>query len=114
MKYNINIRTIEPTRVAALRITGKAADAPKYMPQVFKSIRGKFNGAPFIGYLSTVDGNGEADMLLCVPTAETPAGAGIEVIEYDACREVYIKGPGMFLKGNPDNYITELIFPLED
>jgi len=28
-------------------------------------------------------------------------------------REVYIKGPGMFLKGNPEKYITEIIFPLE-
>lgn len=29
-------------------------------------------------------------------------------------REVYIKGPGMFFKGNPDNYITEIIIPLYD
>ena len=28
-------------------------------------------------------------------------------------REVYIKGPGMFLKGNPQKYITEILFPLE-
>ena len=29
-------------------------------------------------------------------------------------REVYIKGPGMFFKGNPDKYITEIIIPLKD
>ncbi|SHI94585.1 effector-binding domain-containing protein [Clostridium cavendishii DSM 21758] len=29
-------------------------------------------------------------------------------------REVYIKGPGMFLKGNPNKYITEIIFPIEE
>ena len=29
-------------------------------------------------------------------------------------REVYIKGPGMFFKGNPDKYITEIIIPLLD
>lgn len=28
-------------------------------------------------------------------------------------REVYIKGPGMILKGNPDKYITEIQFPVE-
>ena len=28
-------------------------------------------------------------------------------------REVYIKGPGMFFKGNPDKYITEIIIPLK-
>lgn len=29
-------------------------------------------------------------------------------------REVYIKGPGMFIKGNPDKYITEIQFPLKE
>ena len=29
------------------------------------------------------------------------------------CREVYLKGPGMFLKGNPKNYLTEIQFMIE-
>ena len=29
-------------------------------------------------------------------------------------REVYIKGPGMFLKGNPNKYITEIQFPIRE
>lgn len=29
-------------------------------------------------------------------------------------REVYIKGPGMFLKGNPNKYITEILFPVKE
>lgn len=29
-------------------------------------------------------------------------------------REVYIKGPGLFFKGNPNKYITEIIFPIEE
>lgn len=28
-------------------------------------------------------------------------------------REVYIKGPGMIFRGNPNNYITEIIIPIE-
>ena len=28
------------------------------------------------------------------------------------CREVYLKGPGMFLKGNPKNYLTEIQLPI--
>jgi DNA-binding transcriptional MerR regulator len=28
-------------------------------------------------------------------------------------REIYIKGPGMIFKGNPNNYITEVIIPIE-
>lgn len=27
-------------------------------------------------------------------------------------REVYIKGPGMIFKGNPNNYVTEILFPI--
>lgn len=150
MNYTIEIRNIEPTKVALMRFNGKVQDAPKYMPAVFKSIRGQSSGAPFIGYLSMVDDKGEAEMILCVPTEQTPNGQGVEITElpgaraaclthigsyetmnlaYEAmrdyltehelalsppCREVYIKGPGMFLKGNPYQYITELVFPLED
>lgn len=29
-------------------------------------------------------------------------------------REIYIKGPGMILKGNPNKYITEIQIPIED
>jgi DNA-binding transcriptional MerR regulator/DNA gyrase inhibitor GyrI len=28
-------------------------------------------------------------------------------------REVYVKGPGMFFKGNPKNYLTEILLPIE-
>jgi DNA-binding transcriptional MerR regulator/effector-binding domain-containing protein len=28
-------------------------------------------------------------------------------------REVYVKGPGMIFKGNPRNYLTEILLPLE-
>lgn len=28
-------------------------------------------------------------------------------------REVFIKGPGMLIKGNPDKYITEIQFPIK-
>lgn len=29
-------------------------------------------------------------------------------------REVFIKGPGMLMKGNPDKYITEIQFPIKE
>ena len=28
-------------------------------------------------------------------------------------REVYLKGPGMIFKGNPKNYLTEILLPIE-
>jgi effector-binding domain-containing protein len=29
-------------------------------------------------------------------------------------REVFIKGPGLIIKGNPNKYITEILFPLKE
>ncbi|WP_238881891.1 MerR family transcriptional regulator [Clostridium sp. YIM B02551] len=29
-------------------------------------------------------------------------------------REIYVKGPGMIFKGNPNKYITEIIIPIEE
>lgn len=29
------------------------------------------------------------------------------------CREYYIKGPGMFFKGNPNKYVTEVFMPIQ-
>jgi effector-binding domain-containing protein len=29
-------------------------------------------------------------------------------------REVFIKGPGILIKGNPNKYITEILFPLKE
>lgn len=29
-------------------------------------------------------------------------------------REVYLKGPGMIFRGNPKNYLTEILLPIED
>ena len=30
------------------------------------------------------------------------------------CREIYIKGPGMIFKGNPNNYLTEVQMLIEE
>lgn len=32
---------------------------------------------------------------------------------YTPAREIYIKGPGMIFKGNPNKYITELVIPIK-
>lgn len=150
MEYKIEVRDIEAIRVAFLRYKGIVAEANKFFPNVFKSIQGKSNGAPFFCYhvMNQETKMGEID--LCVPTEETPTRNGIEVKEiprikavcathvgsYETLyktyreidqyakkhklqlqlpfREVYIKGPGMFLKGNPNKYITEILFPIKE
>lgn len=38
-------------------------------------------------------------------------GHGLDILI--PSREVYIKGPGMIFKGNPANYVTEILLPLE-
>lgn len=150
MDYKIEIKDIEPIRVAYMGYKGIVTEANKVFPNVFKSIRGKSNGAPFFSYLSMNPETHMGEMELCVPTEETPAGSGIEVKEmprlkavcvthvgsYESLdkayaaidqyavnhklmltppfREVFIKGPGMLLKGNPDKYITEIQFPIKE
>lgn len=150
MNYEIEVRDIEPARVAYMRFTGSALDASKAFPKVFQSVRGKNNGAPFVSYLSMNASTQIGEMELCVPTSATPTTNGVEVKElprikavcithtgpyetlgnaYAAIdayaaengltlvrpfREVYIKGPGMLVKGNPEKYVTEILFPIQE
>lgn len=32
---------------------------------------------------------------------------------YTPAREIYIKGPGMIFRGNPDKYVTEIVLPIK-
>jgi len=150
MNYTVEIRDIEPVRVAFMRYKGIVSEANKVFPNVFKSIRGKTNGAPLFSYYMMDPQTKLGELDLCVPTAETPAGNGIEIKEmprikavcvthtgsyetiqgaYAAIdkyaadhglqlqppfREVFIKGPGMVMKGNPDKYVTEILFPIKE
>ena len=93
MNYAIELKDIEPIRVAYMRYKGIATEANKVFPNVFKAIRGKSNGAPYIA----IDEYAANHKLKLLPPF----------------REVYIKGPGMFLKGNPNKYVTEIVFPIE-
>lgn len=150
MNDQVEIREIEPVRVAYMKYNGIATEANKVFPAVFKSIMGKTTGAPFFSYIAMNPETRMGEMELCVPTAKTPNRAGIEVKQmpgmkalcivhvgsyetlnqaYAAIdrfaaenrikicppfREVFIKGPGMLLKGNPDKYITEILFPVQE
>ncbi len=150
MSYKIEIKNIESVTAATMRYNGPMSEATKYFPNVFKSIKGKSNGAPFFCYYNVDQKTGVGEMELCVPTAETPNRMGVTIKEFPKIkalffthigsysnlpktyemifkyihennikiqtpwREVFIKGPGMLIKGNPDNYITEIIFPLKE
>lgn len=150
MNYEIEIKDVEPIRVAFLRYKGPVSEASKVFPNVFKAIQGKANGTPFFCYNSVDQKTRIAEMELCVPTAETPNGNGITVKDmprikaisvtyvgpyeamqgaYDAIdryaqekklilqppfREVFLKGPGMIIKGNPKKYVTEILFPFKE
>ena len=50
MDYQMEIRNIEPVRVAFMHYKGITTEANKVFPSVFKSIQGKSNGAPFFCY----------------------------------------------------------------
>lgn len=88
MNYQIEIREVEPVRVAFMKYKGFAPAANKVFSNVFKAIRGKTNGAPFFAYYSMNPETQTGEMELCVPTEENPVGNGIEVkklprIEFD-------------------------------
>lgn len=150
MDYKVEIRDIEPVRVAYMRYKGIAAEANKVFPAVFKSVMGKTDGAPFFSYIAMDRETRVGEMELCVPTSVQPNAKGIEIKEmprikafctthigpYDTLkqayaaidryaaenrislefpfREVFVKGPGMIIKGNPDKYITEILFPIRE
>ncbi|APH14092.1 gyrI-like small molecule binding domain protein [Clostridium sporogenes] len=150
MNYKIEIKDIEPIRVAFMGYKGAVSGASKVFPNLFRAIQGKVNGAPFFCYYEMNQETKMGEMELCVPTAETPKNNGVTVKDmpqvkavcvthvgsyetmhyaYEAIknyaqennlslqppfREVFIKGPGMILKGNPNKYITEIIFPLKE
>ena len=150
MKYQPEIREIEPVTAAFLPYQGLVTEANKIFPRVFQAIRGQAGGAPFFSYIemNPVTGYGRLD--LCVPTAVIPNGNGVERKEfprtravcvihtgpYDTMadayaaieqyasehglqlelpfREVFLKGPGMLFKGNPQTYITEIQVPIRE
>lgn len=150
MNYTMEIKNVEPVRVAYMEYSGVVSEANNFFPNVFKSISGKSNGAPFFCYYKLNPETKIGELDLCVPTSETPNRNGISIKEmptvkalctthigsyetlfhaYEAIhkyalenaisltppyREVYIKGPGIFLKGNPNKYVTEIIFPIAE
>ena len=150
MNYEIEIKSIAPIRVAYLKYKGPITKANKRFPDIYKSIKGKANGAPFINYLSMNPQTKIGELELCVPTEQTPIGNGVQTKEmphikqalcvphrgpyqtlfkaYEAIdqyalankheqvfpfREIFIKGPGLIFKGNPNKYITEIQFPIK-
>lgn len=150
MNYNIEIKNIESVTAAVMKYKGPVTEAANYFPNVFKSIMGKSNGAPFFCYYGVDSEANIGEMELCVPTAEIPKSNGITIKNFESTkaicvtyvgpydklpnvyeevcryiqqngldiqppwREVFIKGPGVIMKGNPNKYITEIMFPLKE
>lgn len=86
--YQIETRDMEPFAAAYLSYQGPISEAPRLFPEVFKSIRGKANGAPFINYLAMDPETKKGKVELCVPTAETPSGNGIQLKQLPRIRAI--------------------------
>lgn len=96
MNYQIEIREVEPVRVAFMKYKGFAPAANKVFSNVFKAIRGKTNGAPFFAYYSMNPETQTGEMELCVPTEENPVGNGIEVKKLPRIRAVCVTHIGPY------------------
>ena len=57
MNYKVEIKELEPIRVAFMKYNGIATEANKVFPNVFKSIRGKVDGAPLFNYIKSERSN---------------------------------------------------------
>jgi DNA gyrase inhibitor GyrI len=87
MNYEIEIRDIEPIRVAFMKYKGVVTEANKVFPNVFKAIKGNSNGAPFFCCYSMDPESKTGELELCVPTDENPNGNGITEILFPVKEE---------------------------
>ncbi|MCX7709720.1 MAG: GyrI-like domain-containing protein [Clostridia bacterium] len=96
MNYEVGVKDIEPIRVAVMRYKGIVTGASKVFPAVFKSIRGKANGAPFFCYHVVDQETKIGEMELCVPTAETPDCNGVTVKEMPRIKALSVMHVGPY------------------
>ncbi|MCW6109100.1 GyrI-like domain-containing protein [Clostridium sporogenes] len=96
MNYDIEIKTMEPIKVASMRYEGPVDKAGKYFPKIFRAIKGKANGAPFICYHKVDQKTGIADLELCIPTSVTPNGKGISLKEIPPTKAVCLTHIGSY------------------
>ncbi|WP_297425352.1 GyrI-like domain-containing protein [Clostridium sp.] len=96
MNYQIEIKDIEPIRVAFIKYKGIVTEANKVFPNVFKSIKGKSNGAPFFCYYVMDQKTKIGEMELCVPTAEIPNGNGITVKDIPRIKAICVTHIGPY------------------
>lgn len=148
MKYEITIEDMNPVMVASLRIKDSYDQIGKYIPELFKAVKGNTNGNLINCYYDE-DCVDIADMEICIPVQRMFASSTVlcktlpsekavctthygsyetlflaykalfryvndnKITVLSPSRELYIKGPGMIFKGNPDKYITKIILPFE-
>ena len=147
--YDITIEDIASVMVASIRINDSYDQVGKYVPELFKVVKGNANGN-FINCYYDEDCVEIADMELCIPIRKMIADSSVSCktlpavkavctthygsyetlyLAYKALynyvnanklsllspsRELYIKGPGMIFRGNPNKYMTKIILPFEN
>lgn len=107
MKYEDEIRDVEPIRVAYTRDRGIVSETNKVFSEVLRTVcqlprfllemKLKVKGLLHQSYTAIGDYAAEIGILL-----------------HPSFRETFIKGAGRILRGNPDRYITEMWFPIKE
>lgn len=146
--YEIAVKEVAAVSVASIRFKGQYYDLDKYVPMLYKAVKGLNSGRHFNIYYDE-DCMEEADIELCVPIRQSisnldsrvtqkklPALKALSTVHIGAyehlkyaykalfdyaalhnldlltpSREIYIHGPGMLFKGNPNSYQTEILIP---
>lgn len=146
--YEITVKEVAAVHVASIRFKGQYYDLDRYVPMLYKAVKG-LNAGPHFNIYYDEACTEEADIELCVPIRQSISflNSGITqkklhalkalstvhrgpyehlkyaykaLFDYAALhsltlltpsREIYIHGPGMLFKGNPNNYQTEILIP---
>lgn len=78
MNYQVEIREIEPVRVAYMTHKGQVTEASGLFPAVYESVGGKINSIPFFIYHEMDAQTLQGVVDVCEPTAEEPDNPAVK------------------------------------
>jgi DNA-binding transcriptional MerR regulator len=142
--FHVEEKTIDPVRIAGIRMKGRYSDCGKAFAQIGRRFGRHICGKPMLLHYDCEYHEDDAEFEACMPirggspadgvsTRELPGGRCVSLLHlgpydqlgrsyasileyarnkgYDVAmptREVYLKGPGMIFRGNPQKYLTEI------
>lgn len=96
MSYQVEIREIEPVRVAYMTRKGLVTEASALFPAVFQSVDGKINNIPFFIYHEMDAQTMQGVVDVCEPTAEEPNNPAVKTKVVPGIRALVTRHTGPY------------------